>query len=215
MTQNFEAAQFTTSPQPRTMVVFLHGYGADGENLLNLGHVWRSLPDTLFIAPNAPEPCEEYPSVGYQWFSLEEFTPVAMANLIDRPAEWLNAFIEAHCQKHQIPLEHVALVGFSQGAAMALHAGCAWAASGKKCAGVIGYAGGLVVPPKPGITYPPVLLVHGLSDSVWASDASEEAASALRAQNIAVDLHLLPDVDHTINAEGAQLGLRFLEKVFS
>ena len=46
------------SGKPRQLVVFLHGYGADGADLIEIGRQWRALlPDADFVAPNAPERC--------------------------------------------------------------------------------------------------------------------------------------------------------------
>ena len=56
------------SGSARSAVVFLHGYGANGADLLGLADpLSEHLPDTLFIAPNAPETCPGAP-FGFQWF---------------------------------------------------------------------------------------------------------------------------------------------------
>jgi phospholipase/carboxylesterase len=56
--------------QAKRLVVFLHGYGADGKDLIDIGRAWQGLlPDTAFVSPHAPEPCGQAP-VGRQWFSL-------------------------------------------------------------------------------------------------------------------------------------------------
>src|SRR6185295_7577858 len=55
----------------RRLVILLHGYGSNGDDLLALAPHWvRQLPDALFLSPNAPFPCEVFPS-GYQWFGFE------------------------------------------------------------------------------------------------------------------------------------------------
>ena len=58
------------SGKVRKMVVFLHGYGADGADLLGLADpLAPHLPDTVFVAPDAPEPCAGNP-FGRQWFPI-------------------------------------------------------------------------------------------------------------------------------------------------
>ena len=54
----------------RQLVVFLHGYGADGNDLIEIGRAWqRLLPDAAFVAPHASRPCGQAP-MGREWFPL-------------------------------------------------------------------------------------------------------------------------------------------------
>ena len=63
------------SGRARQLVVFLHGYGADGKDLIELGQQWRALlPDAAFVAPNAADRCPGTP-MGRQWFALSRFAP--------------------------------------------------------------------------------------------------------------------------------------------
>ena len=60
---------------PQSMVIFLHGYGSNGDDLIGLAEYWRgALPDTVFLSPNAPEICPGAPD-GYQWWGLSNLTP--------------------------------------------------------------------------------------------------------------------------------------------
>ena len=53
----------------QALVVFLHGYGADGNDLIEIGRAWQGLlPQAAFVSPHAPERCRQSP--GRQWFSL-------------------------------------------------------------------------------------------------------------------------------------------------
>ena len=53
-----------------SLVIFLHGYGSDGEDLIGLVPVLQeAMPNTAFIAPNGPAHCE-MGGPGYQWFSI-------------------------------------------------------------------------------------------------------------------------------------------------
>ena len=61
--------------KPGHLVVLLHGYGADGNDLIGLAPVLAPLmPDVVFHAPNAPYPCEGNP-MGYQWFGISRLDP--------------------------------------------------------------------------------------------------------------------------------------------
>jgi phospholipase/carboxylesterase len=77
------------------LVVFLHGYGADGNDLIGLGREWASLlPHATFVSPNAPEPCAMSP-MGRQWFDLSMGDMSIIAEGVKSAAPALNAFLPA------------------------------------------------------------------------------------------------------------------------
>jgi len=54
----------------RQLVVFLHGYGADGNDLIEIGRAWQgAMPNAAFVSPHAPEVCA-MAGAGRQWFGL-------------------------------------------------------------------------------------------------------------------------------------------------
>ena len=56
----------------KKIVLFLHGYGSNGSDLISLKDYFHlNQSETEFISPNAPEPCE-FNFFGYQWFALSE-----------------------------------------------------------------------------------------------------------------------------------------------
>jgi phospholipase/carboxylesterase len=127
----------------RQLVVFLHGYGADGNDLIELGRVWQAaMPDAAFVSPHAPEPCGQAPT-GRQWFSLTFRDPNERWIGVNKAAPALERFIDAELGRHQLPPSALALVGFSQGTMMALHVGLRRAAAP---AAIVGYSGLLVLP---------------------------------------------------------------------
>jgi phospholipase/carboxylesterase len=68
----------------RQLVVFLHGYGADGNDLIGLGREWaRMLPHAAFVSPHAPESCGMAP-MGRQWFNLTFRDPGEMTRGLTR-----------------------------------------------------------------------------------------------------------------------------------
>ena len=196
----------------RSLVVFLHGYGADGKDLIEIGRQWQSLlPDTAFASPNAPEPCGMSP-MGRQWFPLtmrdpgERWTGVVQA----RPA--LDAFLDAELARHGLEEAHMALVGFSQGTMMALHAGLRRA---RAPAAILGFSGMLVGPEHLGETSQrgvPVLLVHGDQDQVIPVDAMFMAAEDLARAGMGCQWHLASGLAHGIDQGGLKHGGLFLAK---
>src|SRR5258706_15012198 len=127
----------------RQLVVFLHGYGADGNDLIEIGRAWQELlPQSAFVSPHAPEPCSQAPS-GRQWFNLTFRDPGERWTGVNAAAPGLNRFLDAELARRQLPGSALALVGFSQGTMMALHVGLRRATAP---AGIVGYSGLFVMP---------------------------------------------------------------------
>src|SRR6266478_2186936 len=127
----------------RQLVVFLHGYGADGNDLIDIGRAWQGLlPDTAFVSPHAPDPCGQAP-VGRQWFPLFTRAPNERWDGVNKAGPGLEHFVEAELARRKLPPSALALVGFSQGTMMALHIGLRRAAPP---AAIVGYSGLLVLP---------------------------------------------------------------------
>ena len=195
----------------RRIVVLLHGYGADGRDLIGLGSLWATmLPDAAFVAPHAPQPCGEAP-VGRQWFSLASRDPDALRRGARAAAPCLDAFLDAERDGSGLRDADVALVGFSQGAMMALHVGLRRRAAP---AAVIGLSGRLVEPPPAGADRPPVLLIHGDEDDVVAPDALPAAVQALTAAEVPCTWHLAAGLGHAIDADVADRCAAFLAAAF-
>ncbi len=109
----------------KQLVVFLHGYGADGNDLIEIGRQWqRWLPDAAFVAPNAPELMPGQP-MGRQWFALTFRDPHERWRGVNHAGPGLDAWLDLELAGHNLPASKLALVGFSQGTMMALHVGAA------------------------------------------------------------------------------------------
>ncbi len=201
----------------RQLVVFLHGYGADGNDLIDIGRAWQGLlPDTAFVSPHAPQPCGQAP-VGREWFPLTMRDPGERWAGVNAAAPVLTAFLDAELQRLQLPPSALALVGFSQGTMMALHVGLRRAVPP---AAIVGYSGMLVVPEDVDPdkfaaeikAKPPVLLVHGDQDPLIPVQALSHAAQGLGALDVPVEWHISPGVAHGIDQEGLRHGGEFLAK---
>ena len=194
----------------KSLVIFLHGYGSNGADLIDLAPYWAStLPDTLFLAPDAPQPCEGVP-YGRQWWGLTSLAPQARAAGVRVSAPALNAYIDDQLAAHGLSEDKLALVGFSQGTMMALHVGPRRA---KTLAGIIGFSGMLADPDALAtevVTKPPVLLLHGDRDEVLPVEALHQADVQLKGLDFDVASHVSPGLGHSIDEPGLQLGARFL-----
>jgi phospholipase/carboxylesterase len=207
------------SGNARQLVVFLHGYGADGNDLIDIGRAWAAqLPDAAVVSPHAPRPCGQSP-MGREWFPLTFRDPNERWTGVNEAAPGLNAFLDAELKRHKLPPSALALVGFSQGTMMSLHVGLRRAVAP---AAIVGYSGMLVVPEdiEPEqfmaqiVAKPPVLLVHGDQDELIPVQALMHASQSLAAMDIPVQWHVSPGVGHGIDQEGLRHGGAFLRKAF-
>ncbi len=191
--------------KPRALVVFLHGLGADGNDLISLAPLLEPLlPDTAFVSPHAPQPCDMAP-MGRQWFSLQERDPDVLLAGVRAAEPILNAFLDAELEKHGLDDSHLALVGFSQGTMTALHT---MLRRPKACAVLVGFSGMLLKPEILGeeiASRPPVLLVHGDADPVVPFEAMPAARQALDLSGVPVAAYERPGLGHGIDQEGLQL----------
>ena len=207
------------SGQTKQLVVFLHGYGADGNDLIDIGKAWQGLlPDAAFVAPNAPEPCAEAP-IGRQWFGLTRRDPNERWTGVVSAAPALDRFLDSELARIKLPPSDLALVGFSQGTMMALHVGLRRATPP---AAIVGYSGLLAAPHVTDVAAmkneirgrPPILLVHGADDPVIPVQALTMSATGLESLGLSVQRHISRNLGHGIDQDGLRLGAEFLAKAF-
>ncbi len=198
--------------QATELVVLLHGYGADGNDLISLAPHWQQLlPGAAFVAPNAPDRVPGTPS-GYQWFPISRLDPHEMRAGVSAAAPRIAEFLDAELARLHLPPERLALAGFSQGAMLALHLGLRRSVPP---AAVIGFSSMLATPPPDQKASPPVFLTHGGADTVIPVGAMFAAASGLGTAGRPVRWHLAPGMGHGIDAEGLELAGQFLASAFA
>lgn len=200
--------------RPKQLVVFLHGLGADGNDLIPLGQVFgKALPDAQFVSPNAPQPCDMAP-FGHQWFSLQDRGYSAMLAGVEQAAPVLNHFLDRQLEVLGLTDEDMALIGFSQGTMMALYAALR---RQECCAGIVGYSGALVAPETLAAeicSRPPVCLIHGDQDPVVTYEAMGAAERGLKAVGVSVETHTRSGLGHGIDPEGITIAGEFLKRCF-
>jgi phospholipase/carboxylesterase len=195
----------------KQLVIILHGWGADGYNLIDLADAFaRALPDAHFIAPNAPFVCEVNP-YGFQWFSLMDRQPQHMLAGARKAVELLNEFIDEQLAELSLDNNKLALVGFSQGTMTALHLALRRT---PQMAAVVGFSGALVgadVLAKEITARPPICLIHGNMDDVVPYSSMAHASDALKAHGLNVMSHSRPHLGHSIDLEGMAIAAEFLK----
>lgn len=196
----------------RSLVVLLHGLGADGHDLIQLAPHWAELlPSTAFVSPHAPFPCDMAP-YGRQWFSLQDRDPHRIRSGVAAAAPILDAFLDATLEAHRLDDSALALVGFSQGTMMSLHVAPRRA---RAIAGVVGFSGALVGAEDLATelrSTPPVLLIHGDADQIVPFSAMAAARSALSAVGVDVTTERRPGLPHSIDEVGLEKAAAFLAR---
>jgi phospholipase/carboxylesterase len=199
--------------RPKNLVVFLHGYGSNGDDLISLAPYWADLlPETEFVSPNAPFPCEENPFGGFQWFGFRDRSPEMILGGTRAAAAILDAYLDQQLADRGFDESKLALVGFSQGTMMSLHVGPRRAIAP---AAIVGYSGRLIGADLLGgeiRSKPAVLLVHGTGDPVVPFASMAIAEKSLKDAGIAVESLARPGLPHSIDQEGLARGGRFLKQ---
>jgi phospholipase/carboxylesterase len=206
------------SGKARQLVVFLHGFGADGQDLIEIGRQWRAfLPDADFVAPNAPERCAMSP-MGRQWFPLFTREPDERWRGVVAARPTLDAFLDRELKKRGFDERALALVGFSQGTMMALHTGLRRRIAPRA---ILGYSGvhvpGAEAPGAeraPQNPPPAVLLVHGEDDDLIPVEALLYSANSLADMGAPTQWHLSAGLGHGIDNAGLVHGALFLAQSF-
>ena len=195
-------------------VIFLHGYGANGKDLIEIGKVWKkNLQNTIFLAPNAPFTCP-WGGESFQWFELTSSSPEKIGEGLQLAGPYLNEYIDWVCKNYKLENNKIFFVGFSQGTMMALYHLCK---REKECAGLIGYSGLLYENKnfdKEILSKFPIMLYHGKNDDVINYEFTLKAYKKLKSMGFEIQYSLSDFLAHGIDENGLKKGEVFLKKVF-
>tara|TARA_X000000950_G_C13689110_1_gene567236 strand:- start:191 stop:844 length:654 start_codon:yes stop_codon:yes gene_type:complete len=197
------------------IVIFLHGYGANGNDLISIGNSWqKQLPHTMFISPNAPFECS-WGNNAYQWFELSSISPESIGSGLEKAGPYLNRFVDHISKETKVPHEKIFFVSFSQGTMMALYHLCK---RNSECAGIMGYSGLLLCDENFDVSInskPPIRLYHGKNDDVITFEQTISASSKLKSLNFDVEHRIKEFLGHGIDEDGLKYGLEFIKKTFN
>jgi phospholipase/carboxylesterase len=200
--------------RPKQLVVLCHGLGADGYDLIDLAPAWaHACPDAIFASVHAPFPHDT--GMGRQWWSVADRTPAVMEAGTRKAAPFLHSFLDAELARQELPADAYAIMGFSQGAMIALFTGLRRPTPPRA---ILAFSGALIASDKLAeemTNHTRVLLVHGEADDVVPVERSREAEAALQAAGVPVDAHYVPRLGHGIDDSGISLGALALQRGFA
>ena len=200
--------------KPRQLVILCHGLGADAFDLIDLAPAWQhACPDALFASVHAPFHHDS--GLGRQWWSVADRSPPVVEAGVRAAAPYLHGFIDAELTRLGLPNDAYAIMGFSQGAMMALFTGLRRPVAPRA---ILAFSGALVAPQTLAselANRAPVLLVHGEADEAVPVARSHDAETALAAASVPVNAHYIPRLGHGIDDNAISLGGLALQKGFS
>ena len=213
MKMNFKRLE-PKSKKTKSIIFFMHGYGADGADLLSIGNVLgEHLPNTLFIAPDAPTKCK-MSAVGFQWFpipGLDGSSEDKAMKELEEISSYTNRWIDDFINTENVVDSNVFLFGFSQGTMLSLYMG---PQRKNSLGGIIGFSGKLMninVFKERVYSRPPILLIHGDQDEVVSPLCLSDAYNELNSLNFNVKKHLSAGVGHGIAPDGLSEAINFLK----
>jgi phospholipase/carboxylesterase len=179
--------------QPSRLVLLFHGVGSSAQDLAPLGRALsQHLADALLVSMQAPDAVGR----GWQWFSVQGVTE---ANRSARVSEAMPRFLQAiqRWQQHSgLDAAATTLVGFSQGAIMALEATQLLDAPAGR---VVAIAGRFAQPPRVAPQHTRVHLLHGDADAVMPVRLAVEASAQLGQLQAQVTLDRFPGLGHGVD----------------
>jgi phospholipase/carboxylesterase len=206
MTLDFIRSSPKTEKTPSALIVTLHGWGANAEDVESLSSYFN-LPDCEFLFPNAPYPYP-YSPVGRAWYDLRDENmyqglPESRQLLID----WLQS-LESMTG---VPLSRTFLSGFSQGGAMTLDVGLTLPLAGLVV--MSGYPHPQLANLQKG-NFPPTLIMHGTQDQVVPLSAATKAKEVAEELGVVVEYHEFV-MGHEINLEMLEVLRKFVIKTIA
>ena len=184
----------TPIEQASAAVVLVHGRGATAQSMLPLAAELEA-PGVAFLAPQAP---------GSTWYPYPFLAPIEQNEpQLSNALAVLDGLVE-QIQAGGIPADKIVLLGFSQGACLALEYA---ARNAQRYGGLVGLSGGLIGPPGTPRTYPgslggtPVFLGCSDVDPHIPAARVRETEAVLARLGGQVIMRLYPGMGHTVNAD--------------
>tara|TARA_Y200000002_G_scaffold62577_1_gene47715 strand:+ start:832 stop:1494 length:663 start_codon:yes stop_codon:yes gene_type:complete len=208
-----------TSGSVKKVIIFLHGYGADGADLFSLSEpLSEQLPHCFFASPDAPRKCGASP-FGFEWFPIPDIDGSTFPDMMKALAsseKLIIKLIDGYKKRFSLEYQDIVLLGFSQGCMISLNIGLRQL---NDLGGIVGISGRLLMPEsleerKEG-SYPPVILIHGDADEVVPISSMHDAEKVLNKINVNFSTHTSKNIGHGIAPDGLAKALEFIKNIFS
>jgi phospholipase/carboxylesterase len=214
MINNYHIRNFAHQ-KPKNLVLILHGYGADGANLIDLtDFLGTEIHDPIFIIPDAPFPYEYMPEMGRQWFSLINRDENILLQGAENARKILFQFTKEKLHEYNLTWKDLIFIGFSQGTMMALYTALKLE---EQCKAVIGFSG-TVVSAEETISSckskPPVCMIHGTDDNIVPCTLGKFTVKTLKQNGFNAEFHEIPNLTHSIEMHGIQIAKKFIQSLF-
>lgn len=196
--------------QPAQLILLFHGVGADAHAMATLGQAYASaFPGAMVVALDAAQPSDLAPA-GWQWFSVRDVTE---ENRVARVAAALPAFEYAvrHWQQQAgVGPAGTALVGFSQGAIMALASAQQPAPLASR---IVAIGGRFAALPEQALHEDLTIhLLHGKADAVMPYRHTIEGAMRLKTLGTDFTADVVPFVGHELHPDLVALAVEKLQQ---
>jgi phospholipase/carboxylesterase len=196
--------------KPTKLMVFLHGVGSDGNDLISLvPYIQKSLAEYHFVSPHGVESYDMAP-FGRQWFSLRDRASNTIIKLAKDNAPKVQEQIKLKQKELNIDNENTVIFGFSQGTMMGIYLTLT---QEKPFKAMIGFSGRLISPTPLKNTKTPICIVHGAEDDVVDSSEGHNLAEYCKQNSIEHKLLIIPNLTHSIDGEGMEFALNFLKNL--
>lgn len=197
--------------QAMQLIVLLHGVGSRAAAMESLGRAFaRTFPQALVIALDAPHPFDAAVVDGRQWFSVKDVSEENRPQRVFDALPALQASVREWQQLSGVSAAGTALVGFSQGAIMALAAAVQPEPIASRVIAIAGRFASL--PQEPLHENMTVHLIHGKEDAVMPYRHAIEGAYRLRSLGADFTANVLPFIGHELHPDLVELAVEQLEK---
>ncbi|KAF8818210.1 alpha/beta hydrolase [Rickettsia endosymbiont of Cardiosporidium cionae] len=194
----------------KKLVVMLHGLGSDGNDMISIVPFFQQdITDALFFAPNGIE-AYDAGNFGMQWFSAINKSEHAMQLLLQNNISKIYEIISKKQVELSLTNRETIIIGFSQGSMVGLYLTLT---QQMPFLAMISFSGKLITPRTVTNHITPICLIHGSTDKIITPDHTSATSEFLNKYNIYNSKLIIPNLGHSIDFEGINFAIKFLNLI--